>query len=153
MPELREFYFVGTEIIEGDLTPLLGLRHTGFFRKRHYSHTPGWRIHALKPARGFDFVHRHRDVEVDANQLKFEPTHCEAHPGELGIQIVVPERMDLDEDAAWRIVEHGIGEEQAALLNHFEVVPAGSDQNELLPIEQLSEYLRWHVARRARAQS
>ncbi len=40
MPHLEEFRFVGTNIRDGDLTPLLRLRRVHFVRKRHYSHTP-----------------------------------------------------------------------------------------------------------------
>lgn len=36
---LREFTFVGTDVIDGDLSPLVGLRYSGFIDKRHFSHT------------------------------------------------------------------------------------------------------------------
>ena len=40
MPHLKEFYFVGTDVIDGDLTPLLRLAATGFTAKKHFSHKP-----------------------------------------------------------------------------------------------------------------
>ena len=40
LPSLEEFRFVGTNVVDGDLSPLLRLRSVGFDRKRHYSHTP-----------------------------------------------------------------------------------------------------------------
>ncbi len=40
LPKLEEFYFVNTNVADGDLTPLLGLRHVAFLPKRHYSHSP-----------------------------------------------------------------------------------------------------------------
>ncbi|MEI7767715.1 MAG: hypothetical protein WCJ97_09800 [Phycisphaerae bacterium] len=40
MPTLEEFRFVGTNISDGNLTPLLRLKRVGFMRKKHYSHTP-----------------------------------------------------------------------------------------------------------------
>src|SRR6185503_15443209 len=40
MKKLEEFRFVDTNIIDGDLGPLLRLERVGFLRKKHYSHTP-----------------------------------------------------------------------------------------------------------------
>ena len=40
MPHLKEFRFVGTNIADGNLNPLLRLDSVGFFKKKHYSHTP-----------------------------------------------------------------------------------------------------------------
>lgn len=39
MPSLEDFRFVGTDIIDGDISPCLGLKYAGFFDKKHYSHT------------------------------------------------------------------------------------------------------------------
>jgi BspA type Leucine rich repeat region (6 copies) len=39
MSELEEFRFVNTNIKDGDLSPCLKLKYTGFFNKSHYSHT------------------------------------------------------------------------------------------------------------------
>jgi protein phosphatase 1 regulatory subunit 7 len=36
---LEDFRFVNTNILDGDLTPLLKLKSTAFLNKRHYSHT------------------------------------------------------------------------------------------------------------------
>jgi protein phosphatase 1 regulatory subunit 7 len=38
---LEEFRFVTTDVIDGDLTPLLRMKHVGFLPKRNFSHTPG----------------------------------------------------------------------------------------------------------------
>jgi protein phosphatase 1 regulatory subunit 7 len=40
MKKLEDFRFVNTNVLDGDLTPLLRLESVGFLRKRHYSHTP-----------------------------------------------------------------------------------------------------------------
>lgn len=40
LPPLDYFAFVHTDVKDGDLTPLLRHKGAGFFRKRHYSHTP-----------------------------------------------------------------------------------------------------------------
>lgn len=41
MPNLEDFRFVDTNVLDGDLTPCFGLKSVGFFKKKHYSHTPG----------------------------------------------------------------------------------------------------------------
>jgi len=38
LTELESFSFVGTNIVDGDLTPCLRLKFAGFLDKRHYSH-------------------------------------------------------------------------------------------------------------------
>jgi protein phosphatase 1 regulatory subunit 7 len=38
MPNLKAFVFVGTNIVDGDLSPCIGLEYVGFLNKRHYSH-------------------------------------------------------------------------------------------------------------------
>jgi protein phosphatase 1 regulatory subunit 7 len=40
MPKLEDFRFSHTNIVDGDLSPLLGLLSAGFYGKKHYSHTP-----------------------------------------------------------------------------------------------------------------
>ena len=40
MPNLEEFRFVNTNVVDGDLRPLLRLKSIGFFEKKHYSHSP-----------------------------------------------------------------------------------------------------------------
>lgn len=40
MPNLEDFRFVNTNVVDGDLRPLLRLKSVGFFKKKHYSHTP-----------------------------------------------------------------------------------------------------------------
>lgn len=39
MPNIENFRFVGTNVLDGDLNPLLRLRSTGFTNKKHFSHT------------------------------------------------------------------------------------------------------------------
>jgi protein phosphatase 1 regulatory subunit 7 len=38
MPKLKQFMFVDTNIVDGDLSPCIGLEYSGFFDKKHYSH-------------------------------------------------------------------------------------------------------------------
>jgi protein phosphatase 1 regulatory subunit 7 len=39
MPQLEFFAFVGTDVVDGDMTPLFGLSYAGFTNKRHFTHT------------------------------------------------------------------------------------------------------------------
>lgn len=39
IPSLEDFRFVGTDIIDADMSPCIGLKYAGFFNKKHYSHT------------------------------------------------------------------------------------------------------------------
>lgn len=39
MPNLEDFRFVGTEILDGNLSALMRLKFAGFLNKRHYSMT------------------------------------------------------------------------------------------------------------------
>jgi len=38
LPDLEDFRFVGTEVLDGDLNPCLRIRSVGFFDKKSYSH-------------------------------------------------------------------------------------------------------------------
>lgn len=40
MPNLQDFRFVDTNVVDGDLRPCLRLKGVGFTRKKHFSHTP-----------------------------------------------------------------------------------------------------------------
>ncbi|KAA3611943.1 MAG: hypothetical protein DWQ01_07625 [Planctomycetota bacterium] len=40
MPNLEDFRFVNTNVLDGNLHSLLKLKSAGFFKKKHYSHTP-----------------------------------------------------------------------------------------------------------------
>jgi protein phosphatase 1 regulatory subunit 7 len=38
IPDLKAFVFVDSNIVDGDLSPCIGLEFVGFFNKKHYSH-------------------------------------------------------------------------------------------------------------------
>jgi len=52
MPALEEFRFVDTNVLDGDLTPLLKLKWVGFLNKKHYSHTSEELDAILRPKGG-----------------------------------------------------------------------------------------------------
>lgn len=39
MPNLEKISFIDTNVLDGDLSPCIGLQHAGFTNKKHYSHT------------------------------------------------------------------------------------------------------------------
>lgn len=51
---LEDFRFVNTNILDGDMSPLLNLKSTGFMKKRHYSHTPEQIARAIGDASFFE---------------------------------------------------------------------------------------------------
>jgi protein phosphatase 1 regulatory subunit 7 len=52
MKNLDEFRFVGTNVVDGDLAPLLRLKRVGFLAKKQYSHTPEQLDAILRPKGG-----------------------------------------------------------------------------------------------------
>ena len=52
IPSLEEFRFVGTNIADGNLGPLLRLKRVGFIAKKHYSYTPEQLDELLRPHGG-----------------------------------------------------------------------------------------------------
>lgn len=49
MLALKDFRFVNTNVLDGDMTPCIGLENASFFKRRHYSHSPE-KITALSAA-------------------------------------------------------------------------------------------------------
>jgi protein phosphatase 1 regulatory subunit 7 len=39
MKSLKSFRFVGTDVVDGDISPCIGLEYAGFSNKKHFSHT------------------------------------------------------------------------------------------------------------------
>ncbi len=114
----------------------------------------GFRFTPLKPARGFDFVLTVGAVELDASRLFFEPLQSARRPAKLGIRIFASAAAVAVEDlqeAAWLLVETGIGEEAASLIAYLDVCPLPQEQSELLPITSLvGDYVSWHLKKRHR---
>jgi hypothetical protein len=79
-----------------------------------------WNVHALKPARGFDFAITPGGQEkLQAGGLRFRRIATI----EYGFELLYPGTCVSGsgaEEAAWLIVETGIGEELAAKIGHLE---------------------------------
>jgi hypothetical protein len=110
---------------------------------------PSWLVHALKPPRGWEFTTSVGDVEIPAADLFFDPLESASRPGDVGIRLFAPEPVvDAVCDAAWWILETGLGEREAAGIAHVEVAPL-EDPDGPIPLRRLGEYLVW---RRSRSQ-
>lgn len=85
----------------------------------------GWRVVALKPARGYDFVLELAGRGVQASALRFEP--LDDLPGSIRVlvepSVSLPAAAEDAEELGWLIVETGLGEELAARLAHVELAP------------------------------
>lgn len=109
----------------------------------------GWTVHALKPARGFDFKLDVDEAVVDARSLYFEPLESPSMPGILGLRLFAPEAaVGPLSELAWWVLETGVGEKAVALIEHLEVAAMPEDKGELMPIRALASFITWHLSRR-----
>jgi hypothetical protein len=110
----------------------------------------GWRVVALRPARGFDFTLEEGGVTLDGAQLTFLPLERPEEPRHFGLRVYVPDALAEDEDieeAVWRLLQVGVGEEAASHLEHLEVAPASADTRaHPLRLAVLGERLAHHRA-------
>lgn len=110
---------------------------------------PGWRVIALKPARGFDFTINSAGGRVSPSSFRFAPMESKRKPDELGVRLFAPSEMhDALADMTGLILETGLGEESAALIEYVEVAPLQSDSDGI-GIHDLSAFVHWWHARRA----
>ena len=108
---------------------------------------PSWLVHALKPPRGWDFTTTVGDVDIPVAELFFDPLESASRPGELGLRLFAPEPLvEAVCDAAWWMLETGLGEREAAGLAHVEVAPL-TDPDGPLPLRRLGEFLVWRRSR------
>lgn len=109
----------------------------------------GWTVHALRPARGFEFKLDADGAVIDARTLYFEPLESPAMPGILGLRLFAPEPAVRPlSELAWWVLETGIGEKACALIEHLEVASMPEEKGELIPIRALASFVGWHSSRR-----
>src|SRR5262249_19135811 len=109
----------------------------------------GWTVHALKPARGFEFKLDADGAVVDARSLYFEPLESPSMPGILGLRLFAPEpAVGPLSELAWWVLETGIGEKACALIEHLEVAAMPEEKGEIMPIRALGSFVQWHSSRR-----
>ena len=107
--------------------------------------TPGWLVTALKPPKGFDFVHTTPEGgRIEAAELFFEPLQTNETPSRIVIRVFLPAEMVAYEDVEWMLrvlAETGIGEERCSHIAFFEAAPEASTPHDALPIEVLGDYV------------
>jgi hypothetical protein len=108
-----------------------------------------WRVTALKPPRGFDFVLDTPTVHLDPKTIVFEPLSSGADPRLLGIRIYLPaRRVGRDaQEAALRAVETGLGEQARAEIEHIDVAPLKGSPADHIPLVDLPAYVEWFKAK------
>jgi hypothetical protein len=107
---------------------------------------PGWNVIALKPPRGFDFSLAVAGQEIDAARLSFK----ELSGARAAFELISPGSCPTGEgaeEAAWLIVETGIGEELAACISHLEF-GCESGPGKRRPINELARHVL-RIARRS----
>ena len=102
---------------------------------------PAWSVVALKPPRGFGFNIRIGSTTLGAADLRFRWFKGV----DLGLVLIPPTDVLRDlpppeesEEIGWLIVETGIGERAAALVDHVEF---GEDDSTSRPISELGDLM------------
>ena len=115
---------------------------------------PGWIPVALKPAMGFGFCIGYRGLELDPQDIWFEPMVDPDAPDVLGLRVAVQGfNDDQEEDFAnglLLMLDTALGEKAAATdVDLVEVcdVPAEPDDEGFLPFAELGSYLAWRKSR------
>lgn len=109
-----------------------------------------WKILALKPPRGFEFELDCGIGKIVPEELFFEPLSSGAKPNSLGILVFVPEglvKKDIEQYIRL-VVETGLGERDAAVIEHIEVAPMPEDPSPYLALPQLGEYVKWFTSKK-----
>ena len=107
----------------------------------------GWRIVALKPPRGFEFMSQAEGLNVDVAKLKFDPL-ASIVPGEITIKIYVPESVRKHPERAVivsSIIDHGLGEVCSARIGRILVGGLATAPTAALPICDLHQFVSWRL--------
>ncbi len=109
-----------------------------------------WKIIALKPAMGFDFITNYEGVDYNPEDLWFLPLSSDSNPNMLGLRIGIP---NYDKDthkhsvaASWIIFDAGLGEYQTTQdIHHIETValPKDPESDDYIKVKEIENYLTW----------
>jgi len=109
-----------------------------------------WKIIAFKPPMGFDFSIEYNGLVFDPAKTWFQPLELENRPLELGLRVCYP---DYDEEqnedfigGTFLMLDAGLGEKSTALdIKYLEVtvLPDDPEEEGMLPLTQLPEYIEW----------
>ncbi len=114
----------------------------------------GWKLIALKPARGFEFAIDVDGVRIEADKLRFDAMGSPQAPGALSVRVYLAGPAPVM-DERWAqtlalIIETGIGEDAAAQIDYLET-GSGPPDAKSLPIAQLLPLVQWHRRQHAKA--
>jgi hypothetical protein len=116
--------------------------------------SPGWKLIALKPPRGFEFGIDVDGLQVDARRLWFDALASPEAPGALGIRVYVgvgaPSSDQRWAQALALIIETGIGEDAAAQIDYIEPYGGPPPDERSLPIDQLLPFVKWYRTKHMR---
>jgi hypothetical protein len=111
----------------------------------------GWKIVALRQARGFEFELSAEGLHIEAAKLKFNPLRTEKRPAALGMEIALPHPVadaPVAKDLVRLILQTGVGEEAASKIAFLRIVCFETTLcSQWLPIAELSEYLQSQTKR------
>lgn len=115
---------------------------------------PGWIPVALKPAMGFEFSIAYRGLELDPEQIWFEPLVDADAPDVLGLRVAVAGFDDEQEEdyanGLLLMLDTALGEKTAAVdVDLVEVCepPEDPDDEGFMPFKELGSYLAWRKSR------
>jgi hypothetical protein len=109
---------------------------------------------ALKSSHDEPFTTNIDGILLHSDTTGFVPLQSKARPSELGIRVVVPDRV-YETGKALRLAEyllqHLIGEEDYARLGRIDVCAESSIDDlrqETIPLADLRRYITWHRQRK-----
>jgi len=109
-----------------------------------------WTFIAFKPAMGFEFKLKYKEITFDPGKMWFIPLESEGNPKHLGIRIGF---SDFDESqkgdflhGTFLLLDNALGEKRAVSdIHYLEVVPLPADPEDegFMELTELSAYMDW----------
>jgi hypothetical protein len=114
---------------------------------------PEWKIIALKPAAGIDFVTEHAGIRMDPKKLWFSPLENRNDPSKLGLRVFVTgydtHRKKEHLFACYQMLDTILGEKENALnIQHVEIAEEPADKSKLHGMTELSGFINGRKAAR-----
>jgi hypothetical protein len=112
-----------------------------------------WIITAFKPPMERKFNFKYEGINLDTNEIWFEPLANEKEPTELGIQVFVDsfdlDKKDIFDYAIYIVLETILGEKSFAEdINYLKIDKLEKGNEKYISIKKLPEYILWHKQRK-----